>query len=138
MIPPKNRLYTCQQFNNLKRLYDIIICPHPESPDFINRSTFCRDENNRNAKRADIFHQFKSVHTRKHHIQKDQIIYVFSFFQNICCDSSVIQTFAYISGPGQAHAQQICDWFFIFYNQYSYHNKFLLSTFYIPRFLIHS
>ena len=34
------------------------------TPDFINRSIFCRDENNRNTKRTDIFHQFKPVHTR--------------------------------------------------------------------------
>ena len=69
------RLHFCDQNAGREGLLDIIISPKAQPPDLVDLRPLCRDHHDRDVELiAELSTDLKTIHTRQHDIQKDQII----------------------------------------------------------------
>lgn len=103
-----------QQFDDLKGLDDIVLCPQLQAlyPVFDRR--FRRQEDDRNLHWTDVLHQLKAVNLREHHIQQNQVIVM--IHQQVRRDRAVKSAGTVVAFLSQAETDQVGDGLFVLYN----------------------
>ena len=103
---------TCDQFQRIKWLCHVVICPEHQTVDLVHIFCFCRQHNNRKIIFfTDFLKNLKSINIRKHHIQKCHIRCCFLNRYN--CIFSCIKLFDLKAFVFQIQFNNICDFLFV-------------------------
>lgn len=115
VVAPQHDVHAREQLHDLEGLDDIIFRAHAQAAHPVVDRAARGQENDRDAQRADIFHELEAVGIRQHHVEQNEVKYV--PFQNVRRGQSVVHARAVIARAGQAHLDQVADRLFIVHDQ---------------------
>ena len=115
VVAPQHDVHARKQLEHLEGLDDVILRAHAQAAHPVVDRAARGQKNDRDAQRADVFHELKAVGVRQHHVEQDEVKDI--ALENVRRGQTVVHARAPVARAGQAHLDQVADRLFVVYDQ---------------------